>query len=169
MGNNEEIIKKLANLYRLNKKIPNPEESVKRWFSDNEVIKFTNYNFIQKNIELTINNENNWKIWFSQLNESLYIGSLSKALVSTITLKSGEILNIPQLSTTEFREITQNKTFRVIISGTGYAPNKYNQKCQELNQYYKIYEFVHNHIITNDSEQIKEMLRPKSTYNFIEL
>ena len=165
-------IEKKKTLYSLSNTkylIQKSNTSVKRYFVNGEKIEFTGFNRTYSNAKYTINDDAYFEIWFTQICQPLYKGSMSDALCSKLKFKDNQIKMICSLSPEEFWAVIKGRTFLVEVIGQGFGPDLDNQKCLELDTFQNIYQYVHDHLEKNDLEPIEGMLRPRIAYLFIEI
>ncbi|MBD5244482.1 MAG: hypothetical protein HDS57_03315 [Barnesiella sp.] len=141
------------------------------WLNIGDVISFTSYRPTFDNAEFQINNCRNWTIWFSQLNTPLYNGELNDNLdglqVCSIRLKTG--LQFPfRLNHSKFWDMVRNKRFKVEGVFPCYWPNKENNEVKRMT-IIGVYEKVHKAIINGNGSLVRDMLKPTSCYDLIEI
>lgn len=140
-----------------------------RWLSTGDVVEFVPYKIYSTNGEFKINGDDNWFIWFSQLNEYLYDGT-PEIKCSVIIMKNGQNYFIPMLNIGKFMEITRNKKFSVTeLDYKTYGPVKDNPVVQKLQTYKKVYDYVSDMMKQGRFKEVKGMLKPRRAYAFIEV
>lgn len=140
-----------------------------RWFSTGDVVEFIPNIMYSSNGEFKINGDDNWLIWFSQLNEPLYDGT-AKLKFSCILMKNGQDFIIPKLSLSKFLEITRGKKFQVIEQEyKTFGVNKKNPIVNQMRNNIKIYDYVSEMIDKGDFKDVMGMLRPRRAYVFTEI
>ena len=145
-----------------------PNDPIQRWLDEGTIVIFKPYRVGFENTEFTINNRDNWRIWYSQLNEPLYNGDLDNLQVCSFKMKSGDYIFPAQITHDKFWKIVKDKRFRVAHALPCYRPNPENAEVRIMT-FGQVYEKVHKAILNGNGESVKDMLKPQSCYDLEEI
>ena len=140
--------------------------------SEGDVVSFTDCQMHLYNAEFFINNNKNWRIWFSQLNMFLYNGTFDGSQnglqVCTFKLKSGNYITPYNMEYADFWEKIKGKRFKVVDVTPCYKPNPNNSEVRIMT-IAQVYQKVHNALINGNGESVRGMLKPQKCYDLEEI
>lgn len=160
-------------LYKLgltSRPAPTLINGMKFWADDGDIISFSLINRTFSNGLFEINNQNYWRLWWSQISQPMYNGNPNHFAVSSITFKDGRQKIIALLGLDDFLNQVRGRRFNVTAhTDVCLIPNKYNETVQRLKNYGPIYEFVHTRLMSRNFDEIKGMMKLQRRYTFTEI
>lgn len=149
------------------------QSSIDRYLDDSQVVEFTNPIFTSANVEFSINNNENQKIWFSQLDVVIvHISDNGELFGFELPLfpVNGGKKELLKMDAYEFAKTVKNKKYRVNSFQSIILNRKSEtarQKCfTNLGQYAKYVE----ECIQNDRiGDLGDIIKYANTYSFVEI
>lgn len=149
------------------------QTSIDRYLDDGQVVEFTNPIFTSANVVFSINNNENQKIWFSQLDVVIVrINDNGELLGFELPLfpVNGGMEKFFKMDAYEFAKTVKNKKYRVNSYQSIILNRKSEtarQKCfTNLGQYAKyVEECIQNDMIGD----LGDIIKYANTYSFVEI
>lgn len=101
----------------LYKRIYDSRDGVKRYINNGETVTFTDVEFTSYNAEFTLNHDNKFKLWYTQLAGVFFDCSLKDSTphFGIIQWKDGKSVEMVELVVDQFWKEVQGKSFRVEV------------------------------------------------------
>lgn len=146
-------------------------DGIQYWLDDGDIASFSLIKRTFDNGLFEINNQNYWRLWWSQISMPMYNGNPDGFFsVSWISFRDGRQKAIPLIELDDFVNQVRGRRFKVTVhSDICLVPNRNNIKVQQLYTCGKIYEHVHTRLMSGKFEEVKGMLKIQRRYTFTEI
>lgn len=136
----------------------------KRWLEDGEIIEFTDVRFTEHNAEFEINHNQDFMIWFSQLDD-IYVNPLPENLDDFVILsQTWQSFHDDPM---KFWNYVKGKKFRVKVDVKHFCIINRNHKIvEELIFMDKLLKYYFDNYSAGKYEAIKGMLKKVRCYSF---
>lgn len=157
--------------YGMGKKIYKGEIFVRRWINTGDEIEFTNPEFWSDNVEFQINNNQNCKLWLSQLQGLFVNEDFTKIGGSVLNMKDGNQLFINNISCDDFWDIVKNKKFTAVVDEKFFLRINWEWVIEKgfSSKIDQLLPFISSCLKTGDYQAISGVTEEHRCYNLSEI
>lgn len=143
---------------------------VKRYLQDDDIVSFTiDHQTNDFNTEFVINNNKNWRIWLSQLNNFFISADSKDVYQGYIRLKNGIEYGLANMELQNFLNIVKGRKFKAIVTSNLYAINRYELSRCGFEKLMEGIQYIWQELDAERYENVKGLTKSAFCYSLDEI